>query len=172
MTEVHEVSGEVQAMLNASAPIRDLVAGGAHMRKLRTKYLPKFAMENDEDYSARVESTWLFNGTKKARDDMAGRIFEKPVVLADQEGQIFEWCQNVDLEGRDLSNFADDAFKAAIEAGISFIMVDAPPRPGGVTRGQAQALNLRPDMVHLPITSVLGWKWENIANAPVWQPAP
>lgn len=167
MTKVHEVSAEVQAMLEASAPIRDVVKGGEHMRKLRTRYLPKFAMENDEDYSARVSSTWLFNGVKKARDDMAGRIFEKPVVLEKQEGQLFEWCQNVDLEGRDLSNFADDAFKAAIEAGISFIMVDAPPRPGGVTRGQAQAMNLRPYMVQLPITSVLGWKWENIANAPV-----
>ena len=164
---INDRSEVVSAMLEASQPIRDLLAGGAHMRKRGERWLPKFTLEEQEDYKARLASTWLFNGTKKARDDMAGKVFEKPVHLADQEGQLFDWCQNIDLEGRDLSNFAFDVFKGGIEGGISFIMADAPPRDGDVTRGQAQAMGLRPHLSHIRLSDVLGWKWENIRNAPV-----
>lgn len=165
--KIHERSKTVAAMLDASQAIRDLIAGGKHMRACGERYLPKFSLESDDDYKARRDSTWLFNGTKKARDDMAGKVFEKPVTLVTQEGQLFDWCQNVDLEGRDLSNFANDVFRAAIEDGLAFIMVDAPPRDGEVTVGQAQAQNLRPYVSLVRLESVLGWKWESIGNAPI-----
>lgn len=164
---VHDTTDLVSSMQMAARPIRDLMAGGAVMRAAGQRYLPKFSLESEEDYKQRRESTWLFNGVKKARDDMAGKVFEKPVTLAEQEGQLFDWCQNVDLEGRDLSNFANDVFKAAIADGITFVMVDAPPRAEAVTRGQAEAQNLRPYMAHVKLDAVLGWKWENINSAPV-----
>lgn len=164
---VDSVSKAVTAMRDESDPIRDVIAGGVHMRSLGEKYLPKFPMENDEDYKARRESSSLFNGVKKARDDMAGKVFEKPLTLADQQGQLFDWCQNVDLEGRDLSNFAMDVFRGGIEDGIAFIMADAPPRSGDVTVGQARQQGLRPYLTLLRLSDVLGWKWENIGNRPV-----
>ena len=36
-----------------------------------------------------------------------------------------------------------------------------------MTRGQAQAMGFRPSMSFLPLDDVLGWKWENINNAPM-----
>jgi hypothetical protein len=48
--------------------------------------------------------------------------------------------------------------------GISYIMVDAPRRTEGVTKAQAQTMNLRPYMVHLRAEDVLGWKAETVAN--------
>lgn len=165
---VESVSSTVSKMLGEAEPVRDIIKGGKHMRSRGEVYLPKFPMESAEDYKARKDSTWLFNGVKKARDDIAGRVFEKPVVLADQEGPLFEWCQNIDLEGRDLSNFAADVFKASIGGpGISFIMADAPPRGEEVTRGQAEAMGLRPYLVGLTLEQVVGWKWELANNAPV-----
>jgi hypothetical protein len=165
---VESVSSTVSKMLGEAEPIRDIIKGGAHMRSRGEVYLPKFPMESAEDYKSRKDSTWLFNGVKKARDDISGRVFEKPVVLADQEGPLFEWCQNIDLEGRDLSNFAADVFKASIGGpGISFIMADAPPRGEEVTRGQAEAMGLRPYLVGLSLEQVVGWKWELANNAPV-----
>lgn len=165
---VESVSSTVSKMLGEAEPVRDIIKGGAHMRSRGEVYLPKFPVESADDYKARKDSTWLFNGVKKARDDIAGRVFEKPVVLADQEGPLFEWCQNIDLEGRDLSNFAADVFKASIGGpGISFIMADAPPRGEEVTRGQAEAMGLRPYLVGLSLEQVVGWKWELANNAPV-----
>ena len=164
--KVQDRSKIVSDMLSQSEPIRDLIAGAKHMRSRGRTYLPKFTLENEDDYEERKAGTWLFNGTKKARDDMAGKVFEKPVRLEDQESQLFEWCQNIDLEGRDLSNFGYDVFRGAIEDGINFIFVDAPPREGEITRGEARARNLRPYMTMVRLSSVLGWKWENINNAP------
>lgn len=168
MTEkkVNDPSDVVSRMRADCAAVSDLVAGGKHMRSKGKAYLPKFPLESDDDYKDRLDGTWLFNGTKKARDDMAGRVFEKPTVLGDQEGTMFEWCQNVDLEGRDLSNFANDVFTKAIECGVSFILVDAPPRPDVLTKAQAKSGNYRPYMAHIDLSTVLGWQWENVDNTP------
>ena len=168
MAKVDDVSATVQAMLDDSAPVRDVVAGTRHLRKLGETYLPQFPMETTESYKARRDSSWCFNGVKKARDDMVGKIFERPVTVSDgAPDQVTDWMNNVDLEGRDLSNFLRDVCEAGFDSGISFIYVDAPPRPGGdMTRGEVQMLNLRPYMVHLPLSSVLGWAWSNVANAP------
>lgn len=164
---VADRSNLVEAMLKESKPVRDIIAGGRHMRAQGEAYLPKFPLESDEDYKTRLASTWLFNGVKKSRDDIAGRVFEKPAVLKVQEGQLWDWSQNIDLEGRDLSNFAKDVFEASLEDGIAFIMADAPPRSGELTRGEVQAMGWRPYLVGLSLSQVLGWKWELANNAPV-----
>ena len=166
MSKVEERSGIVNAMLQEAQPIVDLAKGGENMRQRGTVYLPQFPQETEQDYKARKKSTWLFDGVGKAIEDMTGKIFEKPIHLQEQEGQLFEYAQNIDMEGRDLSNFARDVFEEAVKMGISFIMADAPPRPGPLTVGQARAMNLRPYLVHVPLMQVLGWKWESINNTP------
>ena len=162
------VSDQVQAMRRESQRVHDLIQGGPHMRSRGEVYLPKFPLESKDAYQARVDMTWLFNGVKKVRDDWAARIFEKPVTLNDPDTALGALCQNVDGEGRDLSNFAKDLFEASLERGIAFIFVDAPRRPEGeLTRGQVAELGLRPHMSILTLDEVLGWKSELIANAPV-----
>lgn len=162
---VNDTSSAVAAMLAAGEPVRDLAAGGANMRSRGEKYLPKFPKETDEDYKARRESTWLFDGVGKAIDDYVDRLFDKPITPKD-DGQLAEWCQNVDMENRDLSNFAQDVFENAVKDGISFIMVDAPRRDGEVTVGRARAQNLRPYLVGLSLGQVLGWKVGRPNGAP------
>ena len=159
-------SDTVTKMINDSQRVHDLMAGGVHMRAKGVTYLPKFPAEDTTDYDARKASTWLFNGVKKVREDITGRVFEKPVVLKDQKGRLFDYCQNVDLEGRDLSNFAKDVFEASLERGISFIMADAPPRNEQMTVGQVKASGWRPYLVGLKLDQVLGWKSELVGGAP------
>lgn len=165
---VSTVSNTVQAMLNESQRVVDVDKGGPHMRKQGVKYLPQFPQETSEDYTARLNSSSLFNGVNKFVEDAAGKVFQQPVALkVKEENPLTEFTSNVDLEGRDLSNFANDVFNAGMLRGISFVMVDAPRREGEVTRGQAQAMGLRPSMSFLALDDVLGWKWENINNAPM-----
>lgn len=165
MTKVDQQTPEVAAMLAAAQPVVDLALGGANMRARGETYLPRFPMETVADYNARVASSWLFDGVGKAIEDYTGRLFDKPMTPED-DGELAEWCSNIDNEGRDLSNFAQDVFLEAVKTGIAFLMVDAPPRPAGVTKGQAKALNLRPYCSLIPMASVLGWKVATINSRP------
>lgn len=153
------------AMQVAAAKGRALMGGTTAMRKEKTRYLPKFGKESEAAYEARLNSSWLFNGYRKTVRDMTGRVFSKPVEVEDTPSQIEEWLKNADLQGRDLSTFARQVFEDALEGpGISYIMVDAPPRQGTVTQAQAQAQNLRPYLIHIRVEDVLGWKTEVINN--------
>ena len=153
------------AMQTAAAKGRALMGGTTAMRKARETYLPRFGKESHAAYEARLRSSWLFNGYRKTVRDMTGRIFSKPVEAEDTPDQISEWLANADLQGRDLSTFARQVFEDALAGpGISYIMVDAPPREGTITVAQAQAQNLRPYLIHLRAEDVLGWKTEVINN--------
>jgi hypothetical protein len=155
-------------MLTACTKGRALMGGTTAMREAGTVYLPKFSAESPEAYDARLRASWLFNGYRKTVRDMTGRVFDKPVELAEGGAQaLSDWEPNVDLAGRDLSTFAAEVFKDGLSGpGISWIMVDAPARDGTVTRAQAQAANLRPYLTHLTIEDVLGWRVEAINNVP------
>lgn len=162
---VAQQSPEIQAMLEASAPCRDLMKGGRHMREKGEQYLPKFPQETDDDYEARLASTWLFDGVGKTIEDLSGKVFETPVTLSETNTDLDFWAYNVDLQGRDLAQFARDVFDQAQASGISFIMVDAPAR-GELTRAQAQAGNFRPYFVSLSLEELLGYKTAVIDNVP------
>lgn len=153
-------------MLEQATKGRALMGGSSAMRAAGEIYLPKFQAEDPRDYEARLNASWLFNGYRKTVRDNTGRVFEAPVELGEQSPpRIVEWCENADLQGNDLSTFARAVFEDGMSgSGISYIMVDAPPRQGTVTQADAAAQNLRPYLVHLRVEDVLGWKSEAIAN--------
>ena len=155
------------AMMASADKGRALMGGTDAMRAKGKTYLPKFEAEKEDDYTARRDSSWLFNGYSKTARDMTGRIFDKPVELT-APPQIETWCDNVDLQGRDLSTFARDVFQDGITGpGISYILVDAPPRDMVVTKTQAETMGLRPYMVHLRVEDVLGWRTMVVGNVTV-----
>ncbi|MAM60851.1 DUF4055 domain-containing protein [Maritimibacter sp. UBA3975] len=158
---------EAEQMVTQAAKGRALLGGTDSMRAAGETYLPKFESESVESYNARLNSSWLFNGFRKTVRDMSGRVFDKPVEIAEgAPAQIEGWCENVDLEGRDLSAFARDVFIAAMSgSGVSYIMVDAPARGEDTTRDQAQREGLRPYFVHLKSEDILGWRTKLVGNA-------
>lgn len=160
-------SAASQAMIDATASARALMGGTRAMRKAGKQFLPQFEAEGREAYDARKDSSWLFNGFRKTVRDMTGRVFDKPIEIADgAPAQLLEWAENIDLAGSDLSTFARRVFEDGMSGpGVSYIMVDAPSRPETVTRAQAQSMNLRPYLVHLRAEDILGWQSQTIANA-------
>lgn len=154
----------VQGMIDAAAKGRALMGGSDAMRDAGEVYLPKFKAEEQEDYNARLSASWLFNGFKKTVKDMTGRVFDKPVEVADAPEKIVAWAENIDMQGRDLSAFAKEIFKDGFVAGVGYIMADAPQREGDTTRAEAAQLGLRPYLVHLRVEDVLGWKTETYGN--------
>lgn len=166
MTEsVAQRSAASATMLVAAQKGRALMGGTTAMRAARTIYLPQFVKESKAAYDVRLAASWLFNGYRKTVKDMTGRVFSKPVEIAEGDSRLEEWADNIDMQGRDLSTFARQVFEDGLAGpGINWIMVDAPPRQGTVTQAQAQAQNLRPYLVHLRVEDVLGWRCETIAN--------
>lgn len=162
---VNQRSEASAAMVSAAAKGRTLMGGTRAMRAAKTSYLPQFDAETDAAYKARLDGSWLFNGYKKTVRDMTGRVFDKPVELGDDAtDRIKGWVNDIDMQGRDLSAFARDVFERGFDAGISYIMVDAPRRDKSVTQAQAEAQNLRPYLTHLKVEDVLGWKAESVDN--------
>ena len=159
-------SPEQEKLLLAGAAGRALMSRTAGMRAEGETYLPRFPAESPEAYKARLQSSFLFNGYRKTVKDMTGRVFDKPVEIA--EGAIpDDIAANVDLLGHDLSVFARGVFEKALAgAGIAYILADAPARPGAVTQAQVQAQGLRPYLVALSVEDVLGWQYQAINNVP------
>ena len=164
---IEERSKASQDMVKVMDKHRALMGGTDAMRHAGEKYLPKFAAEDPQNYKKRLAQSWLFNGYRKTVRDMVGRVFAKPVELdGTPPTQLKDWCDNIDLEGNDLSTFARRVLEDGLPAGISYILADAPPRDGVVTKAQAQAQNLRPYLVHIKAEDVLGWKSQTIAGTP------
>ena len=62
---VNKRSSVMAKMVEAAEKGRALMGGTDTMRKAGKTYLPKFKAEMDEDYKARLDSSWLFNGMRK-----------------------------------------------------------------------------------------------------------
>jgi hypothetical protein len=139
------------------------MGGTKAMRAAGKAFLPQFPAESSEAYKARLNSSFLFNGYRKTVKDMTGRVFSKSVEL---EGEALQSeVSNIDMQGQDLSAFARNVFQSALGGcGLTFIMVDAPPRDAELTKTEAEAQNMRPYLVHVPVEEVLGWKTETIGS--------
>lgn len=165
---VHKPTKAVEAMRMACEKGRALMGGTTAMRSAGEKYLPKFSAEEEMDYRARLNMSWLFNGYLKTVRDMSGRVFEEPVKILTENATLATWAENIDLEGNDLSRFAGEVFKDGLSGcGISYILAEAPPREGDMTRGQAAALGIRPYLVHLKVEDILGWRAESVSGVMV-----
>jgi hypothetical protein len=161
---VQKRSKVMAEMVEASAKGRALMGGTDMMRKEGKTYLPKFKAEADEDYKARLAASWLFNALRKTVKDMTGRVFAKPIEIAEGSARLREFALDINMQGQDLSAFASDVFKDAFIPGISFIMVDAPRRDGETTGAQAASQGLRPYMIHLRVEDILGFKTDLFSN--------
>lgn len=161
---VSKRSGELSAMVEATTKGRALMGRTKAMRAAGETYLPKFKAEAPEDYTARLNSSWLFNGFRKTTMDMTGRVFSKPIEIAEGPAQLIEWADNIDMAGRDLSTFAAEVFKDGFQSGVAYIMADAPRFEGQATQQQAKDLGLRPMLSHLRVEDVLGFQTQNYGN--------
>ena len=144
---------------------RTLMGGTESMRRAGESYLPKFEGEDKKHYDFRKAISTLFNGFRKAVWDFTSRVFEEPVRLDEDVPQEFkDWSEDIDLEGRNLSNFANGVFEDGLQSGIEYILVDAPPKIEGETLRDARSDNKRPYLVHIKPETVIGWSTGRYKN--------
>jgi hypothetical protein len=138
-----------------------LMGGATAMRNAGTKYLPKEPAESTKAWEIRRDRTSFFNAFKRTLEKLTGEVFSKDIALGeDVPAQIIEWCENIDLQGANLSRLAKEVFKAALKDGVTHILVDYPQTDGSETRADEQVKGIRPYWVHIRASQVIGWLHE------------
>ena len=162
---VHEQSDAVKS-LAANWPIATALLGGTKaMRAAGQKFLPKWPNEDDESYQARLNTATLFPAFSRTLGVMAGKPFSKALTYSDDvPAQIKQWCDDADLEGRNLHTFASEMLAEVLGFGIAGVLVDY-PRVGPVrTLAEERQIGARPYLVKITHDQILGWKTQKVAG--------
>ena len=156
---VDQQSDAVKAMAE-SWPIADALLGGTPaMRKAAQAYLPKWPNEDHESYEARRKTATLYPAFERTLGVMAGKPFSKELTFGDDVPEaIRQWCQNCDLEGRNLHSFMADQMAECLGYGIAGVLVDFPRTTGLRTRADEAAAGVRPYLVMIKHAQLLGWR--------------
>ncbi|MCA3183911.1 MAG: DUF4055 domain-containing protein [Cupriavidus sp.] len=152
-------------MANNWPLISALMGGTSAMRAAGKDFLPQWPNEPDPSYKARVATATLFPAFSRTVEVLGSKPFSKPLTYGDDvPPQIKEWCEDVDLQGRNLHTFADNVAADALARGIAGILVDYPTVTGATTVADEKKQGGRPYFVQICFENVLGWKSERIAG--------
>lgn len=161
--KVNEQSPQVVAMSRNWAIAAALLGGTQAMRDAAQKFLPKWPNEEAESYQARLSTATLFPAFGRTLGVMAGKPFAKQLTFGeDVPKKIVEWCDDCDLEGRNLHTFASEMLAEALGFGIGGVLIDY-PRVGAIrTQAEEKAIGARPYMVKIEHEQILGWKAKRV----------
>jgi len=144
-----------------------LMDGTDAMRDAGKAYLPQHPAESSEAWKSRRDGSVLLPAYRDAVDLACGLIFRKPVELGqDVPPDAEEWLENVDLSGRDITQFAQDVLRDAF-MGVTYIVADYPRVPVGGTLATEQAMGARPYLIHVKAEQVLGWRYQMVNGKPM-----
>lgn len=135
--------------------VRTIMGGTFAMRQAGKTYLPKHPAESDGVYKTRLEKTFLDNFVSLAIDKASGKLFAKPVKVADAPPAFEGILDNIDRQGQALHPFLMDVAKCAFTDGISYVMADMPRTDGVKTLADEKALGVRPYAVHINPKQIL-----------------
>lgn len=108
--------------------------GTKAMRLAGNLYLPQWPLEDNASYQHRLCTSFLFNAFAQTIESLSGRPFSEAVNIGDDvPPQIKENLEDVDLEGRNLHNFAHDVLRAGLSYGHTHMLVDFPSTTGAAT---------------------------------------
>jgi hypothetical protein len=144
---------------------RALLGGTYAMRERGETYLPKYPAEEKADYDIRLKRAVLTNYYEMTVKHLVGKAFSRPLVLKDDvPPQIVAWCEDVDLQGSHINDFAAELFHEALGMGFASIFVDYPKGLQGATLAEERAMGARPYMTMINAESILGVRTTGRAN--------
>lgn len=120
------------------------------------EYLPKFENEADQDYQRRRRNAPLTNIYSDISRNLASKPFSKTLELAeDTPYQYKKLAENIDGQGNNLHVFASETFKAGLDKGFDWILVDYTKVPPGSTLADEQGIGARPYWVRIQAERML-----------------
>lgn len=169
---VVEPVGEYKAMAPFWSMVRDMRNGTRAMRDAGRLYLPQHPAEGETSYFNRLSVSVFTNFYKKTVDKLVGKPLKKPVVLEeDVPEDIVEMMDDIDRNGTDVNVFTRNVLQAAIDDGVTHVLVEFPVATGpgspvtgdfpdgSLTLAQERALDVRPYARHIKALDLIGWKF-------------
>lgn len=168
MSDVATKTAAASAGDEDRALARALLGGTRAMREAGTTYLPKWPNESKAAYDARLATAVLFPAYSRTVDTLAGKPFSHPITIGDDvPPKIREWCEDIDLQGRNLHAFCAEVFADALGMGMAGILVDYPRTDGVRTLADERSAGARPYFVHIRAQDILGWRARRVGG--VWR---
>lgn len=155
-------SADYVAMLPTWEKVAAFDGGVEKMRKVASKYLPKFELEDDGDYKVRTNSSPFTNVYEDIASSLASKPFSREVQFEDPDKvdeAFLDLYEDIDGRGNNLHAFAEVSFREGLDYAIDWILVDytkLPPLSPGRARSVAeeQALGARPYWVRVSAMNV------------------
>jgi hypothetical protein len=145
--------------------VNALGGGTRSMRDEGETYLPKLSdKESDSEYRKRLAATTLLNVYKDTVDTLAGKPLAEPITHGDDVSEVMQgWMENFDAAGNQINVFAYKVLWAAINEGLTHILIDYPRVPENaqgapISVEQERIRNLRPYASHVCAHNLLGWR--------------
>lgn len=150
---------EYEANAARWAHLDALLGGTTRMRAEGAKWLPRESKEAHEAYANRLSRSFLFGAYEEALSGLACKPFTEPVSYdGDLPEQLAPMEEDMDLEGRGLTEFAKDVFRDALHRGMTHILVDFPAIEGEISLADERRLGVRPYLSHISGADLIGWR--------------
>ena len=152
---------DVRGMERATKLCRDVYMGTLHLRELEDEYLPRFPLEERENYNQRVQTAVLYNALRRTVRGLAGIVFQRDPFLTDKvPEELRGHFNNIDLSGGNFASFAQDTYDDSLLDGHHAILVDMPAAMDAENR--AEEVGRRPYWKGIKKQQILRQRWEII----------
>uniref|UniRef100_A0A6M3J8B0 DUF4055 domain-containing protein n=1 Tax=viral metagenome TaxID=1070528 RepID=A0A6M3J8B0_9ZZZZ len=145
--------------------VETLLGGTAAMRAAGERYLPRFWGEELTDYGFRLSNSFLNEMFSDTVRKLSAKPFSRPVsIQGNPPASLSGLEEDADLAGQSLTDFMQRDFESCVALGKSTILVDLPTLSGRETVGELRRTGVRPYLVHVPATALIGWRVERRRN--------
>jgi len=140
----------------------DTLWGGTDaMRASGRRFLPQMPDEPEAAYRARLHQSVLTNVYKDTIEKLVSKPLKQPVTLKDDVPDDIQcFRDNIDGQATDLDVFTRQVGEAALNHGVTHILVDYPQASPDTTALEERVDHIRPYAIHYDATQVIGWKSE------------
>ena len=159
---IDKATKAVEGMQINAKIIDDLMGGTKAMRAASDIYLPRWPLEDEKTYNARLAVSTLFPALRETVGQMTGRVFAERLNEAEIDKDVAAFTDNVDMIGNNLDIFSSKVFSIGLQHGVSYIVIDYLKSDNAVTQADVQAQGLRPFASVLTVHDVIGWRTENV----------
>lgn len=145
--------------------IDDLLGDTVAMIAAKDKWLPKHPAEDSDDYEIRLNASVLFNGLKRTIEDNTGCIIGRPIIPdKEMDEEIVSWLDNVDLTGRNISQYGMEVLRTMLTYGLTHVLVDMQKLDETISVNERKNRGLRPYLVHVHPRNVFKWATDQIGG--------
>jgi hypothetical protein len=150
--------------------VHSLWGGTDAMRVAGRTYLPQEPAEPEAAYRNRLAKSVLTPIYMDTIKKLMGKIMRQPVVLEeDVPPSVIRYMSDIDTMGTDINEWTKRIGEAALNDGVTYILVDAPnaDQQRAVTGTNVTFLDTlqgrtRPYAVHVAADQVIGWKSKTV----------